>query len=126
MSHVINYKTVIIHYTVLKLSISFVDLKLQGINQSSVFLSGMLKSSSYYILQILFGKIIMSTFLDLRRLRLIEMSSPALEKSLSEGTEVPRMHKYFFASGAKLPKRFSFSFHQSSGSSCLGTRSSAK
>ena len=34
-------------------------------------------------------------YLSLILFRLAEISSPALEKSFSEGTDVPGMHKYF-------------------------------
>ena len=39
----------------------------------------------------------MLTFLGFRRKRLLEISSPAFENNLSEGTEVAGIHKYFLA-----------------------------
>ena len=45
---------------------------------------------------------IMFTFFGFKLFHLAEISSPALEKSLSAGTEVPGMHRYFFASSGSL------------------------
>ena len=39
----------------------------------------------------------MFTFFGFSRLRLMETSSPALETTLSAGTDVPGMQRYFFA-----------------------------
>lgn len=41
--------------------------------------------------------------------------SPAAENTLSEGTDVPGMHKYCLARLANLGNRLAFSFHQSTG-----------
>ena len=45
----------------------------------------------------LFKKSIMSTYFGLSLFLLADTSSPALEKSLSDGTEVAGTHKYFLA-----------------------------
>ena len=64
----------------------------------------------------------MSTFLDFSLFVRIETRSPALENSLSDGTDVPETHKYFLASWESKLKRLSF--HQVKGSSSLGKTSS--
>ena len=45
----------------------------------------------------LFRKSIMSTYFGLSLFLLADTSSPALEESLSDGTEVAGTHKYFLA-----------------------------
>ena len=72
----------------------------------------------------LFKNSIISTFLDLSLFLRMETSSPALENSLSDGTDVPGTHKYFLASLESKLKRFSCVFHQVKGSSNLGKTSS--
>ena len=44
-----------------------------------------------------------------------------LSKSLSEGTLVPHIHKYFFAKTASTGKRFASRFHHSKGSESISS-----
>ena len=78
----------------------------------------------YYMF--LFKNNIMSTFFAFNLLHRLDTSSPAFENNLSDGTDVPGIHKYFFASCDSKLNRFSFAFHHASGSSALGNTSSAK
>ena len=57
----------------------------------------------------------MSMFLGLMRFLLSDTSCPAFENNLSDGTDDPGMHRYFFASCCSRGNLFSLFFHHSSG-----------
>ena len=63
----------------------------------------------------------MLTFSGNKRLRNALVMYPDLLKSLSEGTLVPHIHKYFFAKAASTGKRFASCFHHSKGSESISS-----
>lgn len=68
----------------------------------------------------------MFTFLSFNMLRLCEINSPALEKSLSEGTDEAGIERNFFARTESCGNSADFFFHHESGSSHRVSRGSSK
>ncbi len=74
----------------------------------------------------LFRNKIIFMFVSFKQLRLCDTSSPAFEKSLSDGTDEAGTQRNFLARSLSLGKSTECSFHQASGSSSLGIWASSK
>jgi len=85
------------------------DKKKNSVNQCS-----MPKQHQFYTSysKFLFKNRIISTFFGLIADLLAATTSPALENCLSDGTDVPGIHKYFLARSCNCGRWKEFCFHQ--------------